>query len=366
MLRPMPWCVICRAEYAGSDGAACPRCGTGASAGDAPAAAAPAATPSPAPETNDESRPAHLAVLDSTRPVLNKIDSERIAKKRLVSSAGPSVPVRKQANDSVPTSWMSRLEAARTTAQPGQNAPPPPQPAPPSVPPPLKPHANGSGSAKKADDPVGKPAHLLIAQLEAEEEKRSKADAARAAALFADDKSDEIARVEIALNEDSIKKKRIPDWVVILVIAVVVLGAIAAVAFRVRKEAGPKATIDPVVAAQAERKKQAVAALDLGHNLVNEQKPDEAIQSYAKALELDPMMASAERGLAIAYAAKNDDEKAIEHYRAYLKLAPNASDAEDVRGILDKYEKKKKEAADAAERAKAEEKRPKNGRRRNR
>lgn len=368
MLAPMPWCVICRAEYAGSDGAACPRCGTGAAAVEKKTDVAepqPEAPP-PAPQ------PAHLAVLDSSRPVLNRTDSERIAKKRLVSSAGPSVPVRKQANDSVPSSWMSRLEAARTTAQPGQPGGSGPQPsaAPPSGPPPLKrgDNSGGSGPEKKAEAPVGKPAHLLIAQLEAEEEKRSKAEAQRTAALFAEDKSDDIAKVEIALNEDQIKKKRVPDWVVLLALAVVVIGVVAIVVLRVKKEAGPQATIDPAVAAQAERKKQAVLALDEGHNLVAQQKLDEAIKSYSRALELEPTMGRAERGLGTAYAQKNDDVRAVEHYKAFLKLEPNAADADEVRQILDSYEKKKKEAADAAaaaaEKAKAEEKRPNKRRRR--
>jgi len=116
------------------------------------------------------------------------------------------------------------------------------------------------------------------------------------------------------------------------------------------------------------RKRQAVTALEEGHKLALEQKPDEAIRSYAKALELDPMMAGAERGLAIGYAAKNDDASSLEHYKAYLKLAPNAPDADDVRAIIDKYEKKKQQAAEAAalERAKAEEKRAKQPRRRHR
>lgn len=362
---PMPWCVICRAEYAGSDGAACPRCGTGAAAVEKTEKVEPQAEAPPPP-----AQPAHLAVLDSSRPVLNKTDSERIAKKRLVSSAGPSVPVRKQANDSVPSSWMSRLEAARTTAQPGQPGGSGPQPAaaPPSGPPPLKRGDQGSGPEKKAEAPVGKPAHLLIAQLEADEEKRSKAEAQRTAALFAEDKADDIAKVEIALDEDQIKKKRIPDWVVLLALAVAVIGAVAIIALKVKKEAGPKATIDPVVAAQAERKRQAVAALEEGHGLAIQQKPDDAIKAYSRALELDPMMGRAERGLGTAYAAKNDDTNAVEHYKAYLKLEPNATDAAEVREIIDTYEKKKKEAeeaaAAAAEKAKAEEKRPNKKRRR--
>lgn len=371
MLRAMPWCVICRAEYAGSDSSACPRCGTGGEKGSLPERSSSQPTvdePTQKLETTDSKddiRPAHLAVLDPSRPILNRVDSERIAKRRLVSSAGPAMPVRKQANDSVPSSWMSRLEAARGSAQPGQSAPPPP------LPPPLKrEQANGSGSGpeKKADGPVGQPAHLLIAELQAEDERRNKADAVRAATLFADDRSAEIAKVEIKLDEEQIKKKRIPDWVVILVLVVVVLGAVAAIVLRVRKEKGPNATIDPVVAAQAERKRQAVTALEEGHKLTLEQKPDEAIRSYAKALELDPMMAGAERGLAIGYAAKNDDASSLEHYKAYLKLAPNAPDADDVRAIIDKYEKKKQQAAEAAalERAKAEERRAKQPRHRHR
>ncbi len=214
---------------------------------------------------------------------------------------------------------------------------------------------------------MGQPAHLLIAQLEADDEKRSQVEAQRHAALFAEDRSGDIAKVEIALDEEKIKKKRIPDWVVLLVLCVAVLGAVLFIVMRVRKEEGPKATIDPAVAAQADRKRQAVAALEEGHRLVTfEKKPDEAIKAYSKALELDPMLASAERGLGIAYAAKDDDANALERYKAYLHLAPQAADADEVRSIVEKYEAKKAKAKeDAAAAAKAKEEAEKKSAKRN-
>lgn len=318
-----------------------------------------------------EARPAHLSVLDSGRPVSSpslqalKAEHDRIPKKRLVSSAGPSVPVRKLSNDSVPSSWMARLEAARTTAQPSSPNAPAQEASTPSGPPPLR------AQERKNEAPVGQPAHLLIAQLEADDEKRSQVEAERHAALFAEDRSGDIAKVEIALDEEKIKKKRIPDWMVLLALLIAVGGAAAFIVLRVRTEEGPKATIDPAVAAQAERKRQAVAALEEGHTMALQQKPDEAIKSYMHALELDPMVASAERGLAIAYAAKDDDTNAIEHYKAYLKLAPSAPDAADVREIVEKYEAKKakaKEEAEAAAKAReeAEKKASKRGKKRQR
>ncbi|MCK6545980.1 hypothetical protein L6R52_08930, partial [Myxococcota bacterium] len=213
----------------------------------------------------------------------------------------------------------------------------------PPRPPPLRP----SSQVKKAAEPAAAPAHLLIARLEAEEEKRNTAQAEIVAQLFKEDHSDEIAKVQI-LVKDEPKRKKIPDWAILLVLVVLVVGAAGFALVKAREEPGPKAEIDPVIAAQAEKRRLAVAALEEGHRLAMEgkDKADDALKAYTRALELDPTIASAERGLAIAYAAKNDDASAVEHYRKYLALNPKAADADEVRKIIDTYEKAQKKAAE--------------------
>lgn len=61
----------------------------------------------------------------------------------------------------------------------------------------------------------------------------------------------------------------------------------------------------------------------------------EAKQAYLQALRVDPTDAGTHYNLAILYEdVLRDRRKAAMHYRAYLKLAPNAEDADDVRGWL--------------------------------
>jgi tetratricopeptide (TPR) repeat protein len=360
----MPWCAICRREYSGNEGTPCPKCGTIGTAQEQ----------SDSPAASSASQPAHLAILeaqnasaqaqgDGAQEALNQLPPKR----RLISTAGPAVPIRKSVTDSVPSSWMSRLEAARVvTTNPSEanEVTEPKVPRSGSQPPPLKPKTDkgdkNGGEKKTAAAPVGKPAHLLIAQLEAEDQKRSDIEAARVAQLFEGDKSDEIAKVEIALSTDEVKKKKIPDWVIVTVLVVLVIAAVGIAVVMTQKKQGPVAEIDPAVRAAAEKKKQAIVALEEGHRLALEgkAKADEALKAYGHALELDPTLASAERGLAIAHASKDDVEQAVEHYEKYLKLAPNATDAADVRKILENYrkirDKKEAEKKAAEEAAKAE------------
>ena len=314
----MPRCTHCGHEFAVSEGHKCPAC---AKDWRGPASVA-------APELG---RPAHLALLEGAAPPAPK--------PRLVSSAGPSVPVMKRQDDSVPSGWMARLEAARAVAQnagsppepaaEGSSAPPPPPT--PSAPPPLKP-----ALAKKGLETV--PAHLLVAKLEADERRR--ADTQAQAELFAEHAPQElISEVKVDLPKAA-KKKRVPDWVVMVVLGVLVVGGVGAVYSAVKKEPPPKATVDPALMAAAERRKVAMAALEEGHTFALEGKKgaDQAIAAYERALGLEPTLVAAERGIAIAYAAKDDDATAVKHYRRYLELAPDAKDADDVQRIIRRWE----------------------------
>ena len=78
---------------------------------------------------------------------------------------------------------------------------------------------------------------------------------------------------------------------------------------------------------------------DMHYNMaavyVKEGRPREAEQEYLRALQLDPTDADVHYNLAILYEDEfNNDRKAARHFRRYLKLAPNAEDAEVVKSWL--------------------------------
>ena len=268
-----------------------------------------------------------------------------------MSSAGPAVPVMKTQNDSVPNGWMARLEAARVTAAQslateGAEAKPVPPPPPPNKPPPLE-----KKKKKKKEELTRKPAHLLVAQLQEDEAKRREAETKQLDQLFQRENPDAISSMEIAVPTDLKKKKRIPDWVVVTLLATVVIGGIYGAYQMVQKEPAPVVKVDAKLVEEAEKRKQSVAALEQGHLFVQQGKPDKAIPAYQKALVADPTFAAAERGLAIAYTKKDDDATAVAHYKRYLELDPAAKDAEDVKKIITAYEKKVEKDRIAAERA---------------
>ena len=66
------------------------------------------------------------------------------------------------------------------------------------------------------------------------------------------------------------------------------------------------------------------AALEHGH-------ADDALSSFRGALESEPGIASAWRGMGMAYAVQGNDSQALQAYEKYLKLSPSAPDAADIR-----------------------------------
>jgi len=58
---------------------------------------------------------------------------------------------------------------------------------------------------------------------------------------------------------------------------------------------------------------------------------EEALESFRAALENEPTVAVAYRGMGMAYAMQGNDAQALQAYDKYLKLSPNASDAGDIR-----------------------------------
>ncbi len=317
----MPQCTHCGHSFAVSEDFRCPQCVKDWRGPPEPEVAA---------------QPAHLALLNDpgTPP--------RVSKKRIVSSAGPSVPVMPAKDDSVPSGWMARLEAAKVVARGDSGIHSPPgdptaTPTAPSAPPPLK------AALRRRDSNVeAKPAHLLVAQLERDEQRRQSAEQARLTQLFDDEEPEElISKVEVDLPEAPKKKKRLPDWVVMGALGFLVLGGIGFAYSAVQKEPALELSVDPALAKKASSRKKAMAALEQGHTLALEgtERSAEAIAAYESALKLEPNLASAERGLAIVYAAKGKQTAAVKHYRRYLELSPEARDAPQVRAIVSGWEK---------------------------
>jgi tetratricopeptide (TPR) repeat protein len=267
-------------------------------------------------------------------------------KRRLVSSAGPAVPVMKSQSDTVPNGWMARLEAARAMAAQslasGQTEAPAPPPAPPppmpDKPPPLA--TIGTAPKKKAGEIEAKPAHLLVAQLQQDEASRREREAKELKQLFVNEDPDAISSMQVEVPKE-VERKRIPDWAIVLVLVLAVLGGIAFVYQKTQKEPAPVAKIDPKLEEAAKRKKEAILSLEEGHRYVLEGKDsaDKAIAAYTKALHLEPTLAGAERGLAIAFTGKDDKTSAVVHYKRYLELDPTAKDVAEVKKIIESYEK---------------------------
>jgi protein O-GlcNAc transferase len=67
----------------------------------------------------------------------------------------------------------------------------------------------------------------------------------------------------------------------------------------------------------------------------------EAIANYQKAIKLKPNLAAAHRSLGVAYTKIGQVDKAAKEYETYLKLQPDAPDANQVREILEQYYRSK-------------------------
>jgi tetratricopeptide (TPR) repeat protein len=100
-------------------------------------------------------------------------------------------------------------------------------------------------------------------------------------------------------------------------------GAPAAPAPRRRKE--PEVTQAALMHAVAiSQVRRGEAALERGQS-------DEALASFRAALDNEPTLAVAFRGLGMAYAMQNNDAKALLAYQKYLLYAPSASDRAEIR-----------------------------------
>ena len=69
---------------------------------------------------------------------------------------------------------------------------------------------------------------------------------------------------------------------------------------------------------------------------------DAAITAFHSALEADPELAEAHRGLGVAFAIQGHDEVAKLEYERYLGANPNASDASEIRAAINELNSRSK------------------------
>jgi Tetratricopeptide repeat len=89
----------------------------------------------------------------------------------------------------------------------------------------------------------------------------------------------------------------------------------------------------------------AVSQVRRGETALEQGQTDEALQSFRAALDSEPGMAVAFRGLGMAYSMQGKDAQALQAYERYLKLAPTAPDAGDIRNSIKELRARAKGAA---------------------
>lgn len=102
----------------------------------------------------------------------------------------------------------------------------------------------------------------------------------------------------------------------------------AATAAQARKEEA---------AAQA-RQEKAEKHIERGHKFIRRRKIERAIDAYKKAATFDPDNGIAHRSLGIAYTMNGSPDRAINEYKVYLKLLPDAEDGPQIRQMIEGYE----------------------------
>ena len=149
-----------------------------------------------------------------------------------------------------------------------------------------------------------------------------------------------ISEVTIEGPSQVAPKRRLPlsVWLAIMGVTVAI---IAGVAWKVGfQEPAPESARDhSALKAKIGKREKAVQLVNQGHELAvkGPKSAKKAIEAYRKALTFDPDLASAHKGLGSVLMREKEVKVAIKHYQTYLKLKPDAADADAVRAILDKH-----------------------------
>jgi tetratricopeptide (TPR) repeat protein len=83
--------------------------------------------------------------------------------------------------------------------------------------------------------------------------------------------------------------------------------------------------------ADADPGRAAVTWYNVGAIAKNQDRNDEAVKAFQKAVELDPSYAIAHRELGYALVKQGDFKGAVSHFNKYLELAPKAADAGEIK-----------------------------------
>ena len=316
----MPRCPHCAHELAVPYPPQCPACGRDLRGMAAAATAIPAGTP-----RSDRDTVLAAGTPRSDRGTVLAAGTPRSDRDTVLAAGTP--------RSGINQSWMARLEAARqlasgtVTDEPASGA---------------APDLSAPRRAPRGPELQSKPAHLLVAQLEREEHLRQQHEAARLQTVYEEAApEDEIARVEVQVA--TLKPpRRTPDWLWVTLVVALVIGGVGYAYTQAQREPVPTAELAPERVAAAARKKRALTALQNGHRAVLDEDHEAAIGHYREALRLEPKLASAERGLGIAFAAKGNGAAALKHYQRFLQLEPDGLEAAKIRSLIRDYQRNRR------------------------
>jgi hypothetical protein len=157
------------------------------------------------------------------------------------------------------------------------------------------------------------------------------------------------------LEEELLNKKSKKNTLIIAgVVLAISIGVVYVITSRATKElekpleppkqpqvaSAPTNTRDDGHKIDPQKRAQAIELYNRGNKLYLQKKFKEAELEYKRALDTDPQFALAYRGLGVTYASQEKNQKAIEAYKSYLKLAPDAKDAKLVKQIIKEAEQK--------------------------
>ena len=91
----------------------------------------------------------------------------------------------------------------------------------------------------------------------------------------------------------------------------------------------------------------AISQVRRGESALESGRADDALESFRAALENEPANAAAVRGMGMAFAMQGNDAQALQSYEKYLRLAPKASDANEIRQSIAELKARAKQRANA-------------------
>ncbi|MEM7679206.1 MAG: tetratricopeptide repeat protein [Myxococcota bacterium] len=217
---------------------------------------------------------------------------------------------------------MARLETARRIAS---GKPPPPVDLP------------GTASDAAGGPPALNPAHALVAQLEEEEARKNGARASSALTS-----AEALADAKVSLPS-SPPVRPMPEWVWGALLVMLVAVSLSYAYLRATNEQALPYEVEPARIDSDRRSenddRKLLRLLKKGHEAAIAGQHRQAILNYQAAVALDPNLASAQRGLGIAYAAIEDYASAVRHYERFIDLQPESMEAAKIQELIEAYKR---------------------------